>query len=329
MKKLINIIVPSIVLLSLINTSCKKDNKIEEEKEKHYEISLESVDSIVQLETSVNAAYLDVLGAVMRAGAFLDTTLKTAQHDVRGNIKKLNAYNTSYASSSDIEKDVDEELRGDMKLLEIDGPGFPYFVQIDWTDKNQLAKDGLSRRGGMQIKFFEGYWGTKGARAEVTFLLKKDGKVLRQNFFLNNHAINGKVSIYNEGDNNYKMSIEYGIVANIEPDSLYSKRDSSVLNLKLTEGYGTQKTEDDVWQMSGDVHGVSYWGQEYSLTISENMLTKHSSKLFPNKGLVSFDIKGMKFNVDYNTENAAYNDTATLFFYDKKEKIVLNDYKHK
>ena len=298
--------ISSIILLitiSFSNFSCSKTDlgNLDE-----YDISFESVESVMQTEAMLNVAFIDVFNIGLRTGAFYDESSAVAK--------------TNVGSDSEI-------LGGSMTIRRIEGDN-PYSLVIaDWTDVNKADDYGFNRRGGI-VANVKSLWNVKGSRIDIGFGIAKNiaesiGEEQRDAYFFNDYKIEGEVVLENLGEEKYRFVIVDGVVTST--DGKIAHRDSDLF-LQWVEGKDTPKDiKDDVWHIYGSVNGITSNGIEYEIVIEKsNYLTKSICK-YPTKGVADFVIQKVKFSLDYAPEDEACDNIAEVDFYGKKKIIELGE----
>ena len=285
--------ISAIILLftiSFSNFSCSKTDlgNLDE-----YDVSFESVESVMQTEAMLNVAFIDIFNIGLRAGAFAD----------------------EQSLSKKAGGGASEDLLGGEMLIKFVGDQavIPLYVEVDWGQDKKIGDDGFSRKGKIIAKVTKINWENKGSVIEMSF----------RDYYFQGHKVTGFVTLINSGDDIYEMKIEDAAITS--PDEKIAHRDSDLI-FKWIEGKEDRKDiKEDVWHIYGNVTGITSNGMEYEIVIEEdNYLTKSICK-YPTRGVADFMIKKVKFSLDYAPVDEACDNIAEVDFYGKKKIIELGE----
>jgi len=291
MKTLYKIIpIVAIVTIILSITSCKKTDLGGADE---FDVSFEGVESVMQNESMLNIAFIDIFNIGIRAGAFADE--QTLGKKAGGGA-------------------TDEVLGGEMLIKFVgDNAVIPVYVEIDWGKEKKIGVDGFSRKGGIVARVVKNNWKNKGSEIEISF----------RDYYFQDHKITGSVTLKNLGSGTYEMIIEDGAINS--PDGKVAKRDSDLF-LKWQEGIETRKDIlDDVWNIYGTVDGVTSNDIEYSIVVDEDKSLLKSICEYPTKGIADFLIKKVKFSLNYAPVKEECDNIAEVDFYGNKKIIEFGE----
>lgn len=297
--KIIYKILPIIAFIAIMfsNSSCDKTdlNKLDD-----YDISVEEVESIMQTESMLNVAFIDIFNIGLRAGAFADENTESSI------AKKL-----VVAPTEDI-------LGGQMSILYKSGSieektEIPVSVQIEFGDVNKIGNDGFARRGKIVATVKNTNWVNKGSEITISFT----------NYYFKDYKITGEVTLKNLGSSLFEIIINNGVITS--PEGKVAKRNSDLF-LNWKEGVDTAKDiSDDVWNIYGNVEGITSNEMDYEISIKENNSLLMTTCEFPLKGIANFTIKKVDFSLDYSPESEECDSKAELDFYGTKKIIDFKE----
>ena len=282
--------------ISVTNFSCDKVDLGNLEK---YDVSFDEVESVMQTESMLNIAFIDIFNIGLRAGAFAD------EHTVNNSAKK------SVVDPEDI-------MGGGMSILYTSGSitdktEIPVTVLIEWGDVNNIGTDGFARRGSIVATLTNTNWINAGAVVTISF----------RDYYFQGYKITGEVTLKNLGSGVFEIIVKDGVFTS--PDGKVSKRNSDLF-FKWIEGKETLKdVKDDVWHIYGTVDGVTSNEMEYSIKVEENKYLEKSICEFPTKGVADFMIKKVKFTLDYAPIEEECDNIAEVNFYGKKKIIKFGE----
>jgi hypothetical protein len=288
--------IPAIALiaLSISNFSC---DKIDLKNLDDYEVSFTEANEVMQSESMMNLAFIDVFNIGIRAGAFADENLEQAK------------------KSGVISRDL---LGGTMSILYPSGDiddktEIPVSVRVEWGDEKKEGADGYSRRGSLVATLKNTNWANEGAEISINF----------RDYYLNDYKISGEVTIKNKGNFVYEIIVIEGTLTS--PNGKISTRNSDLF-LKWNEGFETPKyIEDDIWYLYGNVDGCTVNKLDYKINITEDNYLRKGICLYPTKGVADFEIKKIKFTLDYAPNNEECDNIAELDFFGIKKEITFGE----
>ncbi len=283
----------ALVAISFSNSSCDKTDlgNIEE-----YDVNINEVELVMQTEAMLNIAFIDIFNIGIRAGAFADEST------------------TDSNAGKKLVVPTEEVLGGEMSILYPSGSveektEIPVTVLIDWGDVNKKGADGFDRRGSIVATLKNTNWVNKGSEITIRF----------RDYYFKDYKITGEVTLKNLGSGLFEIIVNNGIITS--PDGKVAKRNSDLF-LNWKEGVETPKDIlDDVWNIYGNVEGVTSTEMEYEISIEENNYLLMTTCEFPLKGIADFTIKKVKFALDYAPELEECDSKAELNFYGTKKII--------
>ena len=139
---------------------------------------------------------------------------------------------------------------------------WPKTLTIDFAAG--CTADNITRKGKI-IAVFTDRFQNPGAKVSVSF----------ENFFINDHHIEGTKTIVNNGKNaaghfNYTIEVSKSKIS--AADKVISF--SSVNHIEWVEGAGTRAIADDIFSITGSASGTNSKGIEYSLLIVKPLIKK-------------------------------------------------------
>lgn len=287
----------ALVAISFSNFSCDKSDL---DKFSDYDVSIDEVESVMQTEAMLNVAFIDVFNIGVRAGAFADKS------SVSSSGKKL------------VVPPIEEILGGEMSIRYLSGSigdkvEIPITVFIDWGDVNKIGADGFARRGNILATLKNTNWVNEGS--EITIMLT--------DYYFKDYKIEGEVTLKNLGSGLFETVVDECVITS--PDGKVAKRNSNLF-LNWKDGMETpMDIMDDVWNVHGNVEGITSTEMEYEISIEESNYLLMTSCEFPLKGIADFMIKKVKFALDYAPESEECDSKAELQFYGTKKIIDFGE----
>jgi hypothetical protein len=148
---------------------------------------------------------------------------------------------------------------GCIQSVTIDLDAMPHTMLIDFGTTNCVGQDGLTRRGQLLVTF-TGPYTEPGTQITIT----------PQNFFVNDHAIQGVKTVTNAGPNDqgqthFNVAVTGTITA---PDGSWTSTHNYQRTRTWIQGEGTPALLDDVYLITGGGNGINRNGVPFTVNIT-------------------------------------------------------------
>ncbi|MBC7746035.1 MAG: hypothetical protein H7096_13140 [Flavobacterium sp.] len=283
MKKTLYLLAILITMISITMSSCKKDSKENDAQD------LTSVEE----STIASETYFET---------FTDLSTLSAENDGLFGV-----------SGSGFEiKNVAAAIGNSCAIIGISPQNntWPKTLTVDFGDG--CTYENVTRKGKVIAVFTDRF---KNPQAKIT--------VTFDNFYVNNHKIEGTKVITNKGKNeagNYNFTVEVSKLKISTTGKAFSL--SSLNNIEWKEGSETRTPGDDVFSITGTAEGTNSKGKAFSITIVKPLIKKVACKFIVAGSSAITSDSGTTYTLDFGSGQC--DDKATVTVAGETKEITLH-----